>query len=134
MKSDSIFCCEHKKGKIMVKITNLKRITLKKSESIFHIERLTPFTLYLKTTFSPVALLSKKSDKSDRSKVLSVLHYMFYWGSSSLFCTCIRISGKCNYLGKVCFPLFEQNSLLVSYSGFKKKQVTHRNGWTMLKT
>ena len=64
MKSDSLFCFGHKKWKSMVKRTNLKRITLKKSKSIFHKERIAPVTLYLQTTFSPVPL-SVNSDKTD---------------------------------------------------------------------
>ena len=48
----------------MVKTTNLKRITLKKRESLFHKERIAPITLYLKTTLSSVALY-KKSDQRD---------------------------------------------------------------------
>ena len=60
MKSDLLFCFGHKKGKSMVKRMNLKWITLKKSESLFHKEWIAPVTFYLKTTFSPVAL-NKKS-------------------------------------------------------------------------
>ena len=54
----------------MLKRSNLKHITFKKSESLFRKERIVPVTLYLKTTFSPVALYKKsdKSDKSDKSK------------------------------------------------------------------
>ena len=48
----------------MVKRTNVKRISLKKSKSLFHKERIAPVTLYLKTTFSPIALY-KKSDGSE---------------------------------------------------------------------
>ena len=38
MKSNLLFCYGHKKGKSMVKRTNLKQITLKKSESLLHKE------------------------------------------------------------------------------------------------
>ena len=56
----------------MVKSTNLKRITLKKSESLFHKERIAPVTLYFMETFSPISLY-KKCDWSDGSKSLSLL-------------------------------------------------------------
>ena len=48
----------------MVKRTNLKQITIKKGESLFHKERIAPVPLYLKMTFSPVALY-KKNDGSE---------------------------------------------------------------------
>ena len=38
---------------------NLKQITFKNSKSRFHKERITPVTLYLKTTFFPVTLFLK---------------------------------------------------------------------------
>ena len=66
MKRNFLLCFDHKKGKIMVKRTNLKWITPKKSETLFHKEHISPDTLYLKATFSPVALYKKK----DRSESL----------------------------------------------------------------
>ena len=69
---DLLFCFGHTKGKSTVKITNLKRITLKKSGSLVHKERIAPVTLYLKTTFSPVALFVN----SDGSESLLSLFYV----------------------------------------------------------
>ena len=43
----------------MVKRTNLKRTTLKKSEALFHEERISPFTLNLKATLYSVSLYKK---------------------------------------------------------------------------
>ena len=43
-----IFSFEHKTGKSMVKRINVKWITLKKSESLFHKEQIAPVTLYLR--------------------------------------------------------------------------------------
>ena len=63
MKCHSL-CFGHKKGENMVIRTNWKRITLKKSESLFHKEQIAPITIYLKTTFSPLTL-QKKSDWCD---------------------------------------------------------------------
>ena len=37
-----------------------KRITVKKSESLFYKEQIAPITVYLKMTFSPVALYKKR--------------------------------------------------------------------------
>ena len=48
----------------MEKRANLKQITVKKFESLYHKERIAPVTLYLKVTFSPIALY-KKSNGSD---------------------------------------------------------------------
>ena len=50
---------------------NLKQITFKNSKSRFHKERITPVTLYLKTTFFPVTLFLK-CDGSERAKSESV--------------------------------------------------------------
>ena len=46
MKRDSLFCFGLKKAKSIVKITNLKLITPKKSKSLFHKEQIAPVTLY----------------------------------------------------------------------------------------
>ena len=50
----------------MVKKTNLKRITVKKSKSLFYKEQIAPITVYLKMTFSPVALY-KRGTGANRS-------------------------------------------------------------------
>ena len=46
MKRESLFCFGLKKAKSIVKITNLKLITPKKSKSLFHKEQIAPVTLY----------------------------------------------------------------------------------------
>ena len=85
MKSNLLLCFGHKKGKSRVERTNLKRITLKKSESLFHEELIAPFTLNLKATLYLVSLykqcnrrellfLKQKEQKSEF--LLSVSYYL----------------------------------------------------------
>ena len=59
MKRDSLFCFGLKKAKSIVKITNLKLITPKKSKSLFHKEQIAPVTLY-KRQHSLLSLFLKK--------------------------------------------------------------------------
>ena len=85
MKSNLLLCFGHKKGKSRVERMNLKRITLKKSESLFHEELIAPFTLNLKATLYLVSLykqcnrrellfLKQKEQKSEF--LLSVSYYL----------------------------------------------------------
>ena len=81
--SNSLFCFGHKKGKSMVKRTNLKWITFKKSKSLFH---KAPVTLYLKMTFPPVAFYKK----SDREQIVLLALYLKSNQSESLMCSLIK--------------------------------------------
>ena len=58
MKSDLLFCVGHKKGKSMVKRTNLKQITLQKSELLFLPAFLSYLTVLQLTGSSSAATLS----------------------------------------------------------------------------
>ena len=68
--SDALFCFGHKKKKSMEKRANLKQITVKKFESLYHKERIAPVTLNLKVTFSPIALYKKRKTGAIHSHAL----------------------------------------------------------------
>ena len=67
MKSGSLCCFGHKRRK--ANRSYKEPITHKKSESLFHKEKIAPVTLYLKTKFSPVNLYKKSNGRElERAK------------------------------------------------------------------
>ena len=103
----------------MVKRTNLMKITLKNSESLFHKQRIIPVTLYLNTSFSSVALFVK-SDQSERAnlKFLSPWTNVIKPNNFHFFQKYILLQHiSCSYFGKICNKSWKKSVNL----GFRKK-------------